>query len=143
MTETEQARVLWIYGLPGAGKTTLARETAAEWRRQGKTTVLLDGDEVRGGLSRDLGFSMECREENIRRAAEVAALLCRQGVHVIAAFITPLRSQRDMVRSILKGHPVELRWLDCPLSICQQRQAIYADQLATHVTGRDSPFEAP
>ncbi len=121
MTESS-ARVIWLYGLPGAGKTTLATEIAAHWRAEGKNVVILDGDELRRGLSSDLGFNDQQREENIRRAAHVAALLCSQAVFVVAALVTPLRRHRELVGRILQDLPHELRWLDCPPAICESRR---------------------
>jgi adenylylsulfate kinase-like enzyme len=114
-------RVLWIYGLPGSGKTTLAKQIAAEWRAAGKSVIVLDGDDLRQGVNSGLGYSDDDRTENIRRAAEIAAMVCRQGFHVVAALVTPLRRQRIIVQSILDEHGVEFRWLKVPLESCQIR----------------------
>lgn len=141
-------RVAWFYGLPGAGKTTLAQTTAATWRAEGRNVVLLDGDDVRSGLCRDLGFTTEDRTENIRRTAEMAALLCGQGFDVVAALITPLRQHRDLVRDILRDYSLTLHWVNCPVEVCLKRdpKGIYtraASNEMKNVTGWDAPFEEP
>lgn len=142
------ARVLWLYGLSGAGKTTLARQVADEWRAGGSHVVVLDGNDLRAGVSSDLGFTEAGRTENIRRAAEMAALLCRQGISVVAALVTPLREQREMVRRILQGHPLDFHWVDTPLETCRKRDpgGLYtraASGRVQSVAGLDIPFEEP
>lgn len=140
--------VVWILGLPSAGKSTLARELRRRLTESGKPCLLLDGDELRGGLCRGLGFSAEDRSENLRRAAEVAALSGRCGVSAVAAMITPLRSQRILVAEILAGLPVFWVWADCPLEECRRRdvKGLYQQQQIgqlSGLTGADAAFEAP
>ncbi|HEY1052947.1 MAG TPA: adenylyl-sulfate kinase [Prosthecobacter sp.] len=142
------ARVLWLYGLSGAGKTTLARQVADEWRARGGAVAVLDGDDLRSGVSSDLAFTDTGRTENIRRAAEMAAMLCRQGINVVAALVTPLREQREMVRRVLQGHPVDFYWVNTPLETCQKRDpgGLYtraASGELQDVAGLDLPFEEP
>jgi hypothetical protein len=94
-------RTLWLTGLSGAGKSTLARQLLPMLRRDGLAACLVDGDELRNGLSRDLGFSAADRAESVRRAAELAHLLNQQGVYAVVALISPLAAQRDMARRIV------------------------------------------
>jgi adenylylsulfate kinase-like enzyme len=122
MTENS-GNIIWLYGLPGTGKSTLAAQIVAKWRSEGKTAVVLDGDDLRRGLSAELGYGDDERSENVRRAAEVASLLCRQGIHVVAALVTPLRKHRELVRNILRHCPHELRWIDVTPEICAARRA--------------------
>jgi adenylylsulfate kinase len=148
MSGGNEAIILWLYGLPSAGKSTLAEAVASQWRRDGRPFVLLDGDEVRRGLCRDLGFSVEDRTENIRRVAEAARLIADSGVSVIAALITPLDSQRRMLAEVVGLHRLQRVWVHCPLAECIRRDAkgLYALAVAgglAQLTGRDSPFEEP
>jgi len=144
----ERGPILWLYGLSGSGKSALAIALERELAAQGILTLLLDGDELRAGLNRGLGFSDADRTENLRRAAEVARLLTRSGLVVICAFITPLRSQRALVGEIIGPGDLTLVHLSASFGICAQRdpKRLYAraaaDKLA-QFTGRDSTFEAP
>jgi len=140
--------IIWLTGLSGSGKTTLsiALENALFMR---KTLVtLLDGDVVRKGLSKDLGFSAEDRKENIRRIGEVAQLLARQIFVVIVAFISPFREDRDRIRdSMDTGRFIEV-FVDCPLSICEARdtKGLYKKARNGEIddfTGISSPYEPP
>ncbi len=144
----EKPFIVWILGLPSAGKSTLARELRQRLTESGKPSLLLDGDELRGGLCRGLGFSAEDRSENLRRAAEMAALSARCGVSAVAAMITPLRSQRALISEILAGFPVLWVWADCPLEECRRRdvKGLYRRQHTGHLTGltgADAAFEPP
>lgn len=140
--------IIWLTGLSGSGKTTLsiALENALFMR---KTLVtLLDGDVVRAGLNKDLGYSAEDRKENIRRIGEVAQLLAHQAFVVIMAFISPFREDRDRVRgSMDTGRFIEI-FVDCPLSICEERdtKGLYKKARNGEIgdfTGISSPYERP
>lgn len=141
-------RVIWLTGLSGAGKTTIATELERQLFNAGRHTFLLDGDILRRGLCRDLGFGAEARRENIRRAGEVAALFAEAGCIAIAAFISPFREDRDIVRGILApGRFVEV-FVNAPLAVCEQRdvKGLYAKARAgvlKEFTGVSSPYEAP
>ncbi|HVT73243.1 MAG TPA: adenylyl-sulfate kinase [Lacunisphaera sp.] len=139
---------IWIYGLSGAGKSTLAASLERELHRQGRVTVMLDGDDLRGGLNRGLGFSDTDRTENLRRAAEVAKLLVRSGLVVIAAFITPRREHRALVSTIVGAADLALVHASAPFAVCARRdpKGLYAQAAADvlrQFTGRDSAFEPP
>ncbi len=141
-------RVFWFFGLSGSGKTTLTSALAEILRAQGRIVLLLDGDALRAGLCRDLGFSDEARTENIRRAAELARLASAQGQVVLAAFITPREDLRRLVRSIIGADQVDLIWVNAPLAVCQQRdpKGLYRQSAAGSLpllTGVHSTFEAP
>lgn len=144
----QQPRLLWFTGLSGAGKTTIATALDRRLHALGRSTFLLDGDAVRDGLSRDLGFGAADRVENIRRAGEVARLMTDAGLIVLAAFISPFRSDRALVRSLFKpGHFVEI-FVDTPLSVAEGRdpKGLYRRARAGEIrdfTGIDSPYEPP
>jgi bifunctional enzyme CysN/CysC len=140
--------VLWLTGLSGAGKSTIANLVEAELHRRGHHTYLLDGDNVRHGLNRDLGFTDADRVENIRRVAEVSKLMLDAGLIVIVSFISPFRSERQMARGLFdEGQFLEV-FVDTPLAIAEERdtKGLYrkarAGELA-HFTGIDSPYEPP
>lgn len=140
--------VIWLTGLSGAGKTTVATELERQLFAAGKHTYLLDGDILRHGLCSDLNFSAESRRENIRRAGEVAALFADAGVIVIAAFISPFRADRERVRQCLPaGRFIEV-FVNAPLEVCEQRdvKGLYAKARAGQLkefTGVSAPYEAP
>lgn len=140
--------VFWFYGLSGSGKTTLSRGVARELRSQGIECLVLDGDVMRKGLCKDLGFSADDRMENIRRAAEIALVACEQGLVVLAAFITPEARMRDVARSILGSSRFIEIYLSCDLATCSARdvKGLYKASSTGKLqqfTGRDSPFEVP
>ena len=140
--------LVWFTGLSGSGKSTLATALERELFSRGFHTFVLDGDEIRRGLNRDLGFSAEDRTENIRRVGEVAKLMVDAGLVTIAAFISPFRNIRRMVRELMEpGEFVEV-YLDCPLEVCEMRdpKGLYAKArqgLIKEFTGIDSPYEPP
>ena len=140
--------ILWFTGLSGAGKSTFAHEVEEHLHRMGCRTFVLDGDNVRHGLCRDLGFSAEDRVENIRRIGEVAKLFMEAGVIVLTAFISPFRADRDKVRAMVHaGEFVEI-YCQCPIEVCEQRDAkgLYKKARAGEIvqfTGISSPYEAP
>jgi bifunctional enzyme CysN/CysC len=140
--------ILWLTGLSGAGKSTVATELERELFAMGLHTYILDGDNIRHGLSANLGFSPEDRTENIRRVAEVARLLMDAGVLVITAFISPYRDDRRLARSLVNdGEFVEV-YVNAPLDVCEQRdpKGLYkkarAGQIA-NFTGVSAPYEPP
>ncbi|HYD81573.1 MAG TPA: adenylyl-sulfate kinase [Paucimonas sp.] len=140
--------LLWFTGLSGSGKSTIAGLVEQRLAGMGMHTYLLDGDNIRQGLCRDLGFSAGDRVENIRRIGEVARLMVDAGLVTLTAFISPFRSDREMVRRLLpNGEFVEV-FVDAPLEECERRdpKGLYrkarAGQLSDF-TGIDSPYEAP
>ena len=141
--------LLWFTGLSGSGKTTLSRATERLLRERGAATYVLDGDNIRFGLCRDLGFSPEDRTENIRRIGEVAKLLVDAGVIVMAAFISPYREDRDQVRAIqVRPDDFIEVYLDCPLEECERRdpKGLYKRARKGEIsnfTGISAPYEAP
>ncbi|OHC67206.1 MAG: adenylyl-sulfate kinase [Rhodocyclales bacterium GWA2_65_20] len=142
------AVVVWLTGLSGAGKSTLAHAVEKELHRQGKRTIVLDGDNVRHGLCSNLGFSPEDRTENLRRIAEVARLLVEAGVITLAAFISPMREHRAMIRSIIGPENFIEVYVQCPLEICESRdvKGVYQRARAGEIkdfTGISAPYEAP
>lgn len=144
----QQPRCIWFTGLSGAGKSTLANALEKRLFALGHHTYLLDGDNVRHGLNRDLGFTAEDRVENIRRVAEVARLMVDAGLIVLVSFISPYRAERRMARELFaEGEFIEV-FVDTPLEICEQRDAkgLYAKARAgelVNFTGVDAPYEAP
>lgn len=139
---------IWLTGLSGAGKSTLATGLEAELHAAGRHVYVLDGDNVRHGLNRDLGFSMEDRVENIRRAAEVAHLMVDAGLIVLVAFISPFRAEREMVRGLFTPGEFFEVFVDTPLAACERRdtKGLYAKARRGELrdfTGIDSPYEPP
>jgi len=140
--------ILWLTGFSGAGKSTIAERLEQEIHSFGRHSCLLDGDNLRRGLNRNLGFSLEDRVENVRRAAETAKLMADAGLIVIVALISPLRSQRDAARALfVEGEFVEI-FIDAPLAVCEARdpKGLYAKARRGELpqfTGIDSPYEAP
>ena len=140
--------LLWFTGLSGSGKSTVAGAVEQALHQLGASTYLLDGDNVRHGLCRDLGFSDEDRKENIRRVGEVARLMVDAGLIVLSAFISPHRAERQMVRDMLgEGRFIEV-FVDTPLAICEARdpKGLYKKARAGELrnfTGIDAVYEAP
>lgn len=144
----QDPKVIWMTGLSGAGKTTLALALEKKIREQGFFAIVLDGDIIRDGINKDLGFSASGRTENIRRTAEIAKLFADQGLIVICSFITPQKSMRDMARSIIgESRFIEL-YVNCPLEICERRdiKGLYEKArtgLIKEFTGITSPYDIP
>ena len=144
----QQPRVLWLTGLPCAGKSTIASLLEEKLKALGRHTYLLDGDNVRLGLSRDLDFTLADRVENIRRISEVAKLMVDAGLVAIVAIISPFRSERAKARALMEnGEFVEI-FVDAPIDICEARdvKGLYAKARRgelPHFTGIDSPYEPP
>jgi bifunctional enzyme CysN/CysC len=140
--------VVWLTGLSGAGKSTLANVLAQRLHAAGRAAYVLDGDNLRHGLNRDLGFTDADRVENIRRVAEVARLMADAGLIVITAFISPFRSERALARSRMDGIAFVEVHVDTPLAVAEQRdpKGLYAKARRGELpnfTGIDSPYEAP
>ncbi|MFC3033702.1 adenylyl-sulfate kinase [Pseudoalteromonas fenneropenaei] len=151
-SRSEQKRhkpcILWFTGYSGSGKSTVAGALESALQQLGVHTYLLDGDNVRHGLCRDLGFSDADRVENIRRVGEVAKLMVDAGLVVLTAFISPFQAERDMVRALVgDGEFIEV-FLDTPLDVCEARdpKGLYKKARAgeiKHFTGIDSSYEPP
>jgi len=144
----QKPAVLWFTGLSGAGKSTIANLVEKKLVARGRHTFLLDGDNVRHGLNRDLGFTEADRIENIRRVGEVARLMADAGLIVLTAFISPFRAEREMVRGMIPdGEFIEI-FVDTPLAKAEERdtKGLYAKARAGELknfTGIDSPYEPP
>jgi len=143
-----KGKVIWFTGLSGSGKSTIANALEKELHTKGKRTYILDGDNIRRGLNKDLGFTNADRVENIRRIAEVAKLMIDSGLVVITAFISPFRAEREMARELI-GTPnfVEV-FMDTPLAVCEQRdpKGLYKKARSgklPNMTGINSPYEPP
>ena len=144
----QPGKVIWLFGLSGAGKSTLAIALERRLAAEHYSTQLLDGDTLRLGLNRDLGFSDKDRSENIRRVAEVAKLFALAGNVVICSFITPLRAHRALARAIISPADLIEVHIDASYAVCAQRdpKGLYARAAAGNLpgfTGRDSAFEPP
>ena len=140
--------ILWFTGLSGSGKSTIANAVELELFKRGRKTYLLDGDNVRHGLNKDLGFSEQDRIENIRRIGEVAKLFVDSGLIVLTAFISPFKSDRQIARSLVKYDEIIEVFIDTPLEVCEQRdpKGLYKkarDGAIKNFTGISSPYEAP
>ena len=146
--KNQKPRVLWFTGLSGSGKSTIANEVEKQLNLMNRHTFLLDGDNVRHGLNKDLGFTEADRIENIRRVGEVAKLMTDAGLIVLTAFISPFRAERDMVRAMLPdGEFIEI-FVDTPLEVAEARdvKGLYKKARSgalKNFTGIDSPYEAP
>jgi len=143
-----KGQVLWLTGLSGSGKSTIANALEKELYTQGKKTYILDGDNVRHGLNKDLGFTDKDRIENIRRVAEVAKLMCDAGLIVITAFISPFRSEREMARSLFQENDFKEIYISTPLKVAEKRdpKGLYKKARQGKIpnfTGIDSPYEIP
>ena len=146
--KNQKARVLWFTGLSGSGKSTIANEVEKRLNLMNRHTFLLDGDNVRHGLNKDLGFTETDRIENIRRVGEVAKLMSDAGLIVLTAFISPFRAERDMVRSMLPASEFIEIFVDTPLEVAEARdvKGLYKKARAGQLknfTGIDSPYEPP
>jgi adenylylsulfate kinase len=144
----QRPKLIWFTGLSGSGKSTLASHLEQELYKQGFKTYLLDGDNVRTGLSKDLGFSKNDRIENIRRIAEVSNLMLDAGLIVISAFISPFRNDREMIKELVGDKNYLEIFVNCPMEICEKRdvKGLYQKArkgLIKDFTGIDSPYEKP
>lgn len=146
--KSQTPRCLWLTGLSGAGKSTLANALELQLNRQGLHTFVLDGDNLRAGLCRDLGMGAQCRRENIRRTAEVARLMVDAGLIVIVAAISPFRTDREAARRLFADADFIEVFVSTPFAVCAQRdpKGLYRAAREGRIkdfTGIDSPYEAP
>jgi len=144
----QKPKVIWFTGLSGSGKSTLASQLEFQLYSQNFKTYLLDGDNVRSGLNKDLDFSDHSRKENIRRIGEVSKLFLDSGLIVLSAFISPFEEDRNQVRQIVGSENFIEVFVDCPLEVCEQRdiKGLYKKARAGEVrnfTGISSPYERP
>ncbi|MFS0656086.1 adenylyl-sulfate kinase [Bacillus sp. 179-C3.3 HS] len=140
--------IIWLTGLSGSGKSTIANAAARELFEKGYQVTVLDGDNVRHGLNKDLGFSDEDRKENIRRIGEVAKLFVEQGTIVITAFISPFQEDRQTVRQLVEAGEFHEVFVKCDLNVCEERdpKGLYKKARNGEIpffTGIDSPYEEP
>lgn len=140
--------VIWLTGLPSCGKSTIATELQKRLFSMGCNVFILDGDNIRHGLNRDLGFSPEDREENIRRIGEVAKLFAESGTIAITSFISPYRKDRDRARALLNNGDFIEVFVKTPLSVCEERdpKGLYKKARAGIIpefTGISAPYEEP
>jgi adenylylsulfate kinase len=143
----QKGLTIWLYGLSGAGKTTIALLLEEMLTENNLFCIRLDGDEMRDGINKGLGFTDEDRAENVRRASEIAKLHYNNNVITICSFITPLNSHRNIFRDMLGENVLEV-FVDCPLQVCEQRdvKGLYKKAMAHQIkkfTGYDSSFERP
>jgi adenylylsulfate kinase len=144
----QRAKVIWFTGLSGSGKSTLATHLEFQLDARHFKVYLLDGDNVRGGLNKDLDFSDSSRKENIRRIGEVSKLFLDAGLVVLSAFISPFEEDRNQVRTIVGNENFIEVFVDCPLEVCEQRdvKGLYKKARSGEVknfTGITSPYERP
>ena len=145
---SHRGAVVWLTGLSGAGKSTIANQTAEQLHQLGFQTVILDGDKLRLGLCVDLGFSIADRNENVRRVGELAKLFLELGIVVLVALVSPIRSAREKVKQSFPENSFFEVYCSCPLSVCQARdpKGLYAKAMSGAIpefTGVSSPYEAP
>jgi len=144
----QRARVIWLFGLSGSGKSTLTTALEHRLHNDGFVTSLLDGDNLRDGLNRGLGFTDSDREENIRRVAEVSKLFLQSGLVCLNSFITPRESLRQLARQIIGAENLLEIYIECSLETCQKRdvKGLYRkaqEGLVPNFTGKESAFEPP
>lgn len=143
-----KACIVWFTGLPSSGKSTVANELEYALNGEGVHTYVLDGDNIRHGLNKNLGFSREDRQENIRRIGEVAKLFVDSGIVVITAFISPFREDRETVRALVKPGEFIEAYIKCPISVCKERdpKGLYEKAMRGEIkdfTGVSQPYEEP
>ena len=146
--KSQNPKIIWFTGLSGSGKSSIANILEKKLQSLGKHTITLDGDNIRHGLNRDLGFTEADRVENIRRVGEVSRLMVNSGLICITSFISPFESERAMVRSLVSDNEFVEVFVDTPLSICEERdvKGLYAKAragLIPNFTGISSPYEMP
>jgi len=144
----QRAKVVWLTGLSGSGKSTIAQHLERRLYNEGYFAQVLDGDNIRSGINSNLGFTIEDRQENIRRIAEIARLYLQSGVITLNSFISPTREIRDFARSIVGADDFLEIYINAPLELCEQRdvKGLYKKARKGEIkgfTGIDSPYEAP
>lgn len=147
-SRSNTAILVWFTGLSGAGKSTLSNQVAKELAQQGVHTQVLDGDVLRQGLCKDLGFSREDRSENIRRAGEVAKLLVENGTLTLAAFMSPMAQDREYVRQLIGAERFVEIYCKCSIEVCEARdiKGLYKRAKlgqVTQIVGWDVPYQEP
>lgn len=143
-----KSKVIWFTGLSGSGKSTLANMLEIQLYHMGMHTYILDGDNIRHGLNKDLGFTEDDRVENIRRISELAALMMDAGLIVITAFISPFRRERDLARQLVGENKFIEIYVNTPIEVCEKRDTKGLYRKARNgdilnMTGINSPYEAP
>ena len=143
-----KSKLIWFTGLSGSGKSTIANALEKRLHEQGKRTYILDGDNIRHGLNKDLGFTDTDRVENIRRISEVAKLMVDAGIIVLAAFISPFRAEREMVRKMFEKDEFKEVFVDVPIKVAEKRdpKGLYKKARSGQIknfTGIDSAYEKP
>lgn len=145
---TQKSKVLWLTGLSGSGKSTIAQELERRLYNEGFLCQVLDGDNIRSGINSNLGFSIEDRAENIRRIAEISKLYLHTGVITICSFISPTKKSRDFAKATIGVDDFIEVYINAPLEVCESRdvKGLYEKARAGEIkgfTGIDSPYEAP
>jgi adenylylsulfate kinase len=145
VTMDKTGGVIWLYGISGAGKTTISGLLKEKLTQAGYLAIILDGDELRSGINNDLSFTQQDRSENIRRVAEMAKLLAKNNILVICALITPLQEHRALARKIINENFYEI-FINCPLEVCESRDVkglykLSREKKIKNFTGIDSGFE--
>ena len=148
MTKPSAGKIIWLYGRPCSGKTTLSGSLAEVLKNEGKSVIILDGDDLRNGINNDLGYSLADRHENIRRVSEIAKILAKQGFLVVCSFVTPTRELRELVEKINCDMNLSLVFVQASLETCIKRD-VKGHYLKAKMhnladfTGISSPFEEP
>lgn len=148
MENMRGGKIIWLYGRPCSGKTTLSSSIAEVLKVENKPVIILDGDELRFGINSDLGYSLTDRHENIRRVSEIAKILAGQGYWVLCSFVTPTRELRELVRQINSGSDLIMINIQASLEVCMKRdvKGHYLKAKMNNLsefTGISSPFEEP
>jgi len=143
----QRGLVVWLYGMSGSGKSTIANAAERVLHKQGRMTTILDGDNLRTGINKNLGFSDDDRRENIRRAAHIARIFAQQGIITFVSVITPRQELRDMARDLIGNDYFEV-YVKASYELCEQRdvKGLYAKAASGEIknfTGKDSSFEEP